>query len=117
MHERPQSILAFARLARAAILSLLLPLLATTAAGNLMRLCEPCATLGAQESTALGGPQPRDERVLVRALGKADRRRPLHRATVLETFDGHRALAVAAIPREDHEILAGKDVGAGGGQL
>ena len=45
MHERPRSILAFAWLARSAMLSLFILLLATAAAGNLMRLCEPCSTL------------------------------------------------------------------------
>ena len=48
MHERPRSILAIAWLARAAILSLLLPLLAAAAAANLTGWCEPCSSLGAE---------------------------------------------------------------------
>ena len=49
MHERPQSILAFAWLARSAILSLFLLMLATAAARNLIGLCEPGSTLRSQE--------------------------------------------------------------------
>ena len=65
---------------------------------------------GAQISNALGGPQPRHEWILARAIREENSRAPAHWTIGRLPVETHHCIPAPVIARQNHEILARKYV-------